>query len=82
MYLCFVANGTINYETGAKSEKITLNYNGDNGMIEHAYIVSSIKGDAVNTKVFHAEAHQESAAYNHVGDMKVEGDNLYIGGHS
>lgn len=80
VYLCFVANGTINYETGAKSEKITLNYNGDNGMIEHAYIVSSIKGDAVNTKVFHAEAHQESAAYNHVGDMKVEGNNLYIGG--
>lgn len=79
VYLCFVANGKVKYDAAGKSDEITLTYD-DLGSFEHAYIVSSIKDETVNTKVFHADAHSESAAYNRIGALKVEGDNLYIGG--
>lgn len=79
VYLCFVANGKVKYDTAGKSEEITLTYD-DMGSFEHAYIVSSIKDATVNTKAFHAPAHMESAAYNRIGALKTDDKNLYIGG--
>lgn len=79
VYLCFVGNGKMKYDAAGKSETIELTYD-DQGSFEHAYIVSSIKDDNVNTKIFHEAAHSESAAFNNVGALKVDGDNLYIGG--
>lgn len=80
IYLCFVGNGNIKYEAGGKSETIELSYDGDMGMIEHAFVVSSIKGEEVSTRIFHSTPHGNSAAYDVVGAMKVEGGSLYIGG--
>lgn len=79
VYLCFVGNGKIKYDAAGKSETIELTYD-DMGSFEHAYIVSSIKDDNVNTKIFHEAAHSESAAFNNVGSLKVDSNNLYIGG--
>lgn len=79
VYLCFVGMGKVQYDAAGKSETIELPFDGM-GTNEHAYIVSSIKGDNVNTKTFHEAAHSESAAFNRIGALKVDGDNLYIGG--
>lgn len=79
VYLCFIGNGKMKYDAAGKSETIELTYD-DMGSYEHGYIVSSIKGDNVNTKTFHEAAHSESAAFNRIGALKVDGDNLYIGG--
>lgn len=79
VYLCFVGIGKVQYDAAGKSETIELAFDG-NGFNEHAYIVSAIKDGSVNTKVYHAPAHSEQAAYNRIGALKTDGENLYIGG--
>lgn len=78
VYLCFVANGKIKYNAADKAETIELA--NENGSQEHAFIVSSIKNQNVNTKIFHSASHNKLASYNAVNAMKVEGQQLYIGG--
>lgn len=79
VYLCFVGIGKVQYDAAGKSETIELAFDG-NGFNEHAYIVSAIKDGSVNTKVYHAPAHSEQAAYNRIGALKADDKNLYIGG--
>lgn len=79
VYLCFVGIGKVQYDAAGKSETIELAFDG-NGFNEHAYIVSAIKDGSVNTKVYHAPAHSEQAAYNRIGALKTDDKNLYIGG--
>lgn len=79
VYLCFVGIGKVQYDAAGKSETIELAFDG-NGFNEHAYIVSAIKDGNVNTKVYHAPAHSEQAAYNRIGALKADDKNLYIGG--
>lgn len=79
VYLCFVGIGKVQYDAAGKSETIELAFDG-NGFNEHAYIVSAIKDGSVSTKVYHAPAHSEQAAYNRIGALKADDKNLYIGG--
>lgn len=78
LYLTFIGKGTFLYIANGKTEKIELA--NENGSQEHAFIVSSIKNQNVNTKIFHSAPHDKLASYNAVNAMKVEGQQLYIGG--
>lgn len=80
VYLCFVGFGNVAYEAGGTTETMEFSNDADTGMREHAYVVSSISDAGVNTQIFHGTPHASIASYDLVGDMKVEGENLYIGG--
>lgn len=78
VYLCFLGCGNLTYtQADGTSQELTFGM-GDAG-VEHGYVVSSIKNGSVNSKTFTTTV-SGLANYNMIGQLKVEGDLLYLAG--
>lgn len=77
LYLCFIGKDTLTYtKTDGSSEEYQFEVM---ETTERGYVVSSVKNGVVNSKSFTTST-DAWASYAFVGDMKVEGGNLYISG--
>jgi len=80
VYAAFVGKGTQLLSTPSSDETLEMAYDGDNGVVEHAFILAKITGTNTSTAVFHVSAHDKSYGTDAVGKMIVAGDKLYVGG--
>lgn len=78
IYLCFVGGGNITY-TKADGTSENLSFPSEAYGTPHGYVVSSIKDGSISSASFATEV-QAWTNYTEIGDIKVEGDNLYITG--
>lgn len=78
IYICFYGTGNLTY-TKADGTSENLTFPIDAEITEYGYVVSAIKEGNVSSKTFSSSI-ASSANYRQIGDMKVEGDNLYITG--
>lgn len=77
LYLCFIGKDTLTYtKTDGSSEEYQFEVM---ETTERGYVVSSVKDGVVSSKSFTTST-DAWASYAFVGDMKVEGGNLYISG--
>lgn len=77
LYLCFIGKDTLTYtKADGSSEEYQFEVM---ETTERGYVVSSVKDGVVNSKSFTTST-DAWASYAFVGDMKVEGGNLYISG--
>ena len=77
LYLCFIGKDTLTYtKADGSSEEYQFEVM---ETTERGYVVSSVKNGVVNSKSFTTST-DAWASYAFVGDMKVEGGNLYISG--
>ena len=77
LYLCFIGKDTLTYtKADGSSEEYQFEVM---ETTERGYVVSSVKDGVVNSKSFTTST-DAWANYAFVGDMKVEGGNLYISG--
>ena len=78
LYLCFIGTDTLTYtKADGSSEEYQFEYAPD--AIGRGYVVSSVKDGVVNSKLFTTTSYTE-ASYSVLGDMKVEGNVLYVSG--